>query len=161
MSVLIIFESFYGNTELVAHAIARGVGEHMAVEVTSIDSVGSDPLPADLNLLIVGGPTQGHGVEAAMKSFLDRLPAESIAGLPVASFDTRLNWPKLLSGAASKGIADRLTRKGALLVSAPESFLVESKDGPLLAGEEERAEQWGQRLAAFVTSGQRTAVVGP
>ena len=51
-----------------------------------------------------------------MKAFLDRLPAGSLEGVMAAAFDTRIDWPKLLSGAASKGIAQRLEAKGARLI---------------------------------------------
>ena len=101
-------------------------------------------------MLIVGGPTYAHGVEASMKAFLDRLPDRALDGVAAAAFDTRLDWPKFLSGAASKGIAERLQHKGARMVTEPASFLVKDKDGPLLDGEEERAEAWGRHLATLV-----------
>lgn len=146
MGTLVIYESMYGNTEQIARAIADGLGAAGSVEVRSMQAAGE--LPAGLELLVVGGPTYAHGVEASMKMFLDGLPSNVLDGVRAAAFDTRLNWPKLLSGAASKGIADRLERKGALIVADPESFLVEDKDGPLLAGELERAAAWGRSLAA-------------
>lgn len=153
MGILIVYESMYGNTARIAAAIGEGLGESVPVEVRAIAEVGT--LPADIDLLIVGGPTYAHGVEASMKAFLDRMPAGSLAGVAATAFDTRLDWPRLLSGAASKGIAQRLERKGARIVTDPESFLVEDKDGPLLAGEEERALEWGRRLATLVVPAAR------
>jgi hypothetical protein len=105
--------------------------------------------------LVVGGPTYAHGVEASMKAFLDGLTAGSLVGVAAAAFDTRLNWPKLLSGTASAGIAARLQDKGARMITEPASFLVADKDGPLLHGEEARAAAWGRHLAALVAPAGR------
>ena len=55
----------------------------------------------------------------------------------------------LLSGRASRGIADRLRRHGYRLVAEPESFLV-NKSNQLLPSELERATAWGAGLLAAV-----------
>ena len=148
MNGLVVYESMFGNTERVAEAIGAALGDRDSIAVKTISEI--DELPRDLDLLVVGGPTYAHGVEAAMKAFLDRLPAGSLAGVMAAAFDTRIDWPKLLSGAASKGIAQRLQHKGARLIAGPESFRVADKDGPLVEGEEARAIAWGRTLAALV-----------
>ena len=150
MTILVAYASMFGNTARVARAIGEALGENHSVDLKPIGEI--DELPADLEALIVGGPTYAHGVEPAMKAFLDRLQPGSLQHVAVAAFDTRVNWPKLLSGAASKGIAERLEHKGARMISRPESFLVEDKDGPLLAGEEERAAEWGRHLATQIAA---------
>jgi flavodoxin I len=148
MDVLIAYESMYGNTARIAQAIGTALRERCPVDVKAIDEI--DQLSPDVDVLIVGGPTYAHGVEASMKAFLDRLPAGALEGVTAAAFDTRLDWPKFLSGAASKGIAERLQHKGARMITDPASFLVEDKNGPLLDGEEERAAAWGRHLATLV-----------
>lgn len=100
-------------------------------------------LPEDLDLLVLGAPTQAHGVEAKMRAFLDGLPPSRLDHLRVAVFDTRMRWPKLLSGSAAEGMAKILTRYGATMVDGPESFFVEDKEGPLREGEADRAADWG------------------
>jgi flavodoxin I len=99
---------------------------------------------------VLGAPTQRHGLEDTMRRFLDSLPPERLSGLPVAVFDTRMHWPKLLSGSAGDGIASRLTAFGARLLEEPESFFVADKEGPLREGETERAAEWGRRLQAHL-----------
>lgn len=148
MNVLIVYESMYGNTARVAKAIGAGLGDQLTVELKTIDAIAT--IPGNADVLIVGGPTYAHGVEAAMKAFLDGIPDGALEGVPTAAFDTRLDWPKLLSGAASKGIAQRLARKGARMIAEPESFRVEDKDGPLLDGEERRATEWGRQIATML-----------
>jgi hypothetical protein len=64
-----------------------------------------------------------------------------------AAFDTRVDMPVALSGRAGRGIERRLRRKGFEMISDPESFLVD-KQNHLLDGEEQRALEWGRKLAA-------------
>ena len=144
MNALVLYHSEFGNTERIAHSIAAALAGSGAVETRSIAELTA--IPAGVDLLVVGGPTQGHGVDADLARFLDRLPGTALDGVAVAAFDTRLTWPRFLSGAAAPGIAKRLEAKGARLVAPPESFLVTGKEGPLVEGEAERAGAWGREL---------------
>jgi hypothetical protein len=71
-------------------------------------------------------------------------------GLPVAAFDTRIDKPRLLTGAASFGIAKLLRRRGCRIAAPAESFFVGtgSADAGPAPGELERAEAWGAALGA-------------
>ena|SRR5215204_4922092 len=146
MRALVIYDSLYGNT---AH-IAQAIGGALSAEVHPITEVNT--IPAKLDLLVIGGPTQGHGIDQPLKDFLSELPGESFEGVAVAAFDTRLHWPEFLSGSAAKEIAKRLKENGAHLVAAPESFFVDGKEGPLSAGELDRATQWAGQLARIMVS---------
>ena len=84
----------------------------------------------------------------AVVRFLDRL-SSMVATRGAAAFDTRVHWPRLLSGAAADGIAQRLRTMGARLVAPPESFIVSIKP-ELLPGELQRARAWGASLANHV-----------
>jgi flavodoxin len=145
MNALVVYDSMFGNTEQIARAIGAAIEEGGPVDVRSITEVSS--LPPGLDLLVVGGPTQAHGVDQALKAFLDALPPEAVRGVAVAAFDTRFRWPVLVSGSAARGIAKRLDQKGARLVAEPESFFVEHKGGPLAEGELGRAASWARHLA--------------
>ncbi len=144
MKVLVVYDSFYGNTAQVARAIgAVAAGE---VEVLSV----SEAKPTELrsfDLVIVGSPTQGGRATEAMRAFLASVPA--LDGASVAVFDTRLEarWVKIFHYAAGK-LADELKELGATLAAEPESFIVKGKKGPLVAGELERAAAWGRSLLA-------------
>ena len=61
MRALVVFESMFGNTEKIAGAVARGLQQE-GVD-TGLVEVRSAPrhLPADLDLLVVGGPTHAFG----------------------------------------------------------------------------------------------------
>jgi multimeric flavodoxin WrbA len=180
MKALVIYESVYGNTHLIAGAIADGMRRRVDVTVVPVDDVTANLLDAS-DVIIVGGPTHVHGmsrastrkaaVEAAGKAG-SPLVVESAADGPglrewfaslrplvkrAAAFDTRVDVPAALSGRASKGIARALRRHGATLIAEPESFLV-TKGDRLVAGEEARAHAWGEYLSAeLVTSAGRGA----
>ena len=170
MKVAIVYESLYGNTRRIAEAVAtglRGAGEVTLVEVRDA----SPETAADADLLVVGGPTHVHGLSSRrsregaagdahgtpgrrapdvegppLRDWLDGLAGGH--GVAVAAFDTRLDKPKLLVGSAAKGITRRLRRLGYDPVDE-ESFLVAGAEGPLLPGELERAQAWGERLASI------------
>lgn len=174
MRVVIVYESMYGNTHLIASAI--GTGFKPAADVTVVPVSEADPeLLRDADLLVVGGPTHAHG----MSRSATRKGAAEAAGQPdstltldpdalgpglrdwfgtlghhqamAAAFDTRLTGPPALTGRASKGIARELRHHGFGMAADPESFLV-TKESHLAADEEARARAWGERLAVGVTA---------
>ncbi|MGQ9585176.1 MAG: flavodoxin family protein [Anaerolineae bacterium] len=157
MKTLVIYDSFYGNTEQIAQAIGRGLGPPEEVEVRRVGDVQPAHLTG-LNWLVVGSPTRGFRPSPAVTNFLKGLPADGLRKVKVAAFDTRVdvrqvNSPILtfmvrLFGYAAKPIADRLTKKGGQLALPPEGFIVEGTEGPLREGELERATDWARQLLA-------------
>jgi len=168
MKAVVVYESMYGNTHLIADAIAEGLRPHGDVVVVPVDHA-DGTLVADADLVVVGGPTHAHGMshestrkaaaEAAGKPGADleldpdaegpglRDWFESLAGVTkAAAFDTRVDVPAAFGGRASKGIARRLRHQGAKLVADPESFFV-TKQTHLEPHEADRAREWGAGLA--------------
>ena len=153
MKSLVIFDTFFGNTEKVARAISDSLGaESTAIRVTEAKH---EQLKG-LGLLVVGSPTRAFRPTKPLSQFLDGIPRDALRGVRVAAFDTRmsekeLNSPMLgfmvkLFGYASKPISDKLVRKGGELVAPPEGFIVEASEGPLRSGELERAAAWAKRI---------------
>lgn len=168
MRALVVYESMFGNTEAVAKAVADSLSEVLPAEVVEV-GVAPTPLPDDVGLLVVGGPTHAFGMSrpATRKSAADQAEGALVSArvgirewlreldLPrkpqAATFDTRVK-KRFLPGSAARGAARRLRRTGATLVLPPESFWVVGTPGPLQDGELDRARQWGARLAAAVRS---------
>jgi flavodoxin I len=157
MQTVVIYDSQYGNTEQIARAIAGGLGEDGSVEVLAASEVVGRPLERP-DLLLVGGPTQRHGMSPTLRTFLESLPRDSLRSTRAATFDTRYHMAAVLSGSAASQAAGHLRRAGCQLVAAPESFFVERDRPPkdekrrhglerLEPGELERAAEWGRRLA--------------
>jgi hypothetical protein len=182
MNAVVVYESMYGNTHLVADAVAGGLREGSIDEVAVVPvEDASWKLVADADLVVVGGPTHAHGmsrastrraaVDAAAKEGSD-LSLDADAEGPglrdwfetlgpltsVAAFDTRMKAPAALSGRASKGIARRLREHGGTLVVEPESFLV-TKENHLVDDEADHARTWGSRLAEAMAA-YRSATSG-
>jgi flavodoxin len=152
MQTLVIYDSKFGNTEKVARAIARGVGENSEVRVVSTDDAlrALEALASRPDLLLVGGPTQNRGPSAVLRAFVKALPA-ALRGIPTACFDTRYRGPILLMGSAGSAAAKALAKKGAEVIAPPESFFI-VRHGPmpqqtLEPGEIDGAEAWGRAIA--------------
>jgi hypothetical protein len=172
MKALVVYESMFGNTEKVARAVADGLRTRMEVEVVGADQAPA-PLGETVDLVVVGGPTHAFSMtrqntredairqgarsgseETGIREWIDHLASGPHAER-VATFDTRVartgGRVRHFPGSAAKAAAKGLRKHGYTALAEPESFWVEDTAGPLFPGEVERAEQWGEELAAAVT----------
>lgn len=169
MRTVVVYESMFGNTHEVAEQIAASFDELGEVSVYSTKTITPAEL-ADVQLLILGGPTHLHGMtskisrkSAAQTAIEDPTVdlddefggpglREWIRDLPpgngrfCAAFDTRAHMPEFLTGSAARGIARRLHHHGYVELLEHESFVL-TGNGPLSAAEIERAHAWGHALA--------------
>lgn len=166
MKALVVYESMYGNTAEIAMAIGRGLQMGGAeIVVAPVDDVEA-ARASEVDLFVVGGPTHAHGMSrpatreqalrdgknkyedptegSGLRVWMDGLPDGR--GTTAAAFDTRMKGPKMLTGSAAKGIAERLARHGYRATGQPGSFLV-TKQSTLVDGERERAYAWALDLA--------------
>lgn len=148
MKTLVVYGTRYGNTEKIALAISTGIRTVGVVEMLAVEKTRPVQI-SEYDLVVVGGPTEGHGTTEPIAAFLDEV-GEGFSGVTVATFDTRLRWPKWISGSAADSIAGRLEKVGAKLIVPPASFIVTGKPTALEPGELERAEAWGRALAIKV-----------
>jgi len=170
MRVLVVYESMYGNTHVVAGNIADGLRAAHEVTLVPVADATAD-LVAGADLLVVGAPTHMHGLSTASSRQTARktaakpesgLTLDPGAGGPAlrdwltgigrvhalaAAFDTRLTGAPVLTGRASRGVSKLLRRHGYRLITTPESFLV-TRLNTLANGEASRARGWGAALAA-------------
>ena len=185
MRAVVVYESMYGNTHLIADAVAdglRSVGD-VDADVVAVGHASSDAL-AGADVIVVGGPTHVHGMtrpstrkaaaEAAAEpeSEVELEPDaegeglrewfDTVSALPrrAAAFDTRMEGPVLVTGRASKGITKRLRHHGCELLDEPRSFLV-TKDNHLEDHEVDEARSWGRRLGVAMGGGQEDGAVPP
>lgn len=157
MKALIIYDSFFGNTEQIAQAIGNALGSQEDLEILRVSNVKPEQLTG-LRLLIVGSPTRAFRPTPAISRLLGSIPKHGLKGVKVAAFDTRISMndvdsrilPPLVKvfGYAAKPIADRLKKKGGELAIPPEGFFVEGSEGPLKEGELERAADWAKQIIA-------------
>ena len=152
---LVIYDSFFGNTEKVACTI----GETLSAKVKNVVDVTIADLK-DLDLLVVGSPTRGFRPTPTIATFINSLPDDLLKEIKVAAFDTRIAAADVQSpaartflglaiktfGYAAKPFAKLLTRKGGTLVGEPDGFYVNDTKGPLKDAELARAKKWAKTL---------------
>ncbi len=156
MNILIVYDSQYGNTEQVAHAI--GEAARFAGPVRFLRVEPDIPVPiGEADLLIIGSPTQGWQPTPAMRALLATLGPEMPPDLAVVCFDTRFKKPRWLTGSAARSIERTFRALGIAPVVPPESFFVGGREGPLLEGELDRAAGWAWALLAKVEAPQLSA----
>lgn len=151
MNTLIIYDSKFGNTQTIAQAMAKTLGEQgHVVHLVQAEKADAFNLvnATDIELLIIGGPTQIHGVSPAMKALLNIIPPNALRGLPTVCFDTRYDSARWISGSAGYRMGQQLVDKGAYVVTQPESFFVGQTEGPLQPGELDRAIEWIESIVA-------------
>ena len=110
---------------------------------------------SDVDLLVIGSPTRGFQPTPNISEFIAAL-ARVPEGLTAAVFDTRLDletinppplrWVVEVGGYAATRMANGLKGLGIALRSDPGAFLVTGTEGPLKAGEIERAGDWAADL---------------
>jgi flavodoxin len=146
MEALVIYDPKFGNTQKIAEAIGEALRRYGTAKVYGLEKAFPEQF-GPIDLLVIGGPTQAHGVSARMRQFTDGIRAGT--GMMAATFDTRFRMPAVISGSAAKTIARRLKRAGVNVCVEPESFFVSRGGSPELeSGEVERAPAWGNRLAS-------------
>jgi Flavodoxin domain len=170
MRALVVYESMYGSTHVIADSIADGLRADYEVTVVPVAGATAE-LVAGADLLVAGAPTHMHGLpSAASRRRAVQTAAKAGSGLRLdpdvggpgmqdwlqdlaqrdglaAVFDTRVNGLAVFTGRASRRMARLLKRRGYRLVAAPQSFLVCSH-GTLLDGEASWARRWGMTLDA-------------
>ena len=158
MKSIVIYASRYGNTRQIAEAIVGALRPRSSALLLAADDT-PGYLPEGTDLVIVGGPTEQHGMTEAITRLFDRLGTDALDGVAAAAFDTRLRWPRWLSGSAGAGIAHKLRDAGAQVIAPQESFFIKGAMGTggrdtaeLDSGELERAAAWatkvGERMQA-------------
>ena len=168
MRAVIVFESEFGATRLVAEQIQAGIGEYVSAELVNVHDVATVSVGPE-DLLVVGAPTHARGLpssasradgaahrlatwrsrrlepeplEPGVREWLESLELD---GARCAAFTTRAQLPRILSGSASPGIRSRLRRSGGREIEPPQDFLVD-REGSLVVEEAECARDWGRKL---------------
>lgn len=164
MKALVVYESLWGNTAAVAHAIAEGIGPE-AKALSTGEATGA--VIADVDLIVAGAPVIGFRLpnedvrrnivtsearaptppdlsHPSMRSWLETLPYGHGQS---AAFETRIWWsPGGSTGAIERGLREA----GYTPIAKAQRFVVQGKYGPLRDGELENARQWGAELAKLM-----------
>jgi flavodoxin len=152
MKALVLYESMYGNTELVAKSIAAAI----KCKAKRFDEVNPSVLDK-YDLLILGSPVHGGRAAVTVNEFIKKIPDGCLEKVKVAAFDTRFDpndhglGLKILIKIikfASPRIENELVKKGGIPAGKPEGFIVTAKEGPLKDEELQRAKIWAEQLSS-------------
>ena len=146
MRALIVYESLYGNTHIIANSIAEGLRDKACdVHIVPVTRATAE-MARDTDLLIVGGPTHMHGMTSGSSR---RMGAEA-AGKPGSGLD-------LEPDAAGPGLREWLHGIGpasALPAAAFDTRFEGSRSSP---GGPARASPTGSASTATIWSPRRRA----
>jgi flavodoxin len=147
---LVVYDSVYGNTEKVARALAKGLGDGgVDVDCLRVDAVKFDEL-SGYDLLVVGSPVHAWSASKPMKGFLERLKSvEGLSGKKAFALDTKMSRSRLAGSAGGK-IEGKLKSLGLTIVKPHASAVVKGREGPLEEGAEETFKQLGAELAKMI-----------
>ena len=147
---LVIYDSVYGNTEKIARALAKGLGENrVEVDTLKADAVKFDEL-GKYDLFVVGGPVHAWNVTKPIKTFLEKLNTVSgLSGKKAFAFDTKMSKSGLAGSAGGK-IEASLKNMGLIIVKPHATGVVKGNEGPLEEGAEEAFTQIGAELAKTI-----------
>lgn len=158
MKILVIYDSVYGNTEKVAQVIYDQLSRANSTNLLRVSEVQKTDL-VGINMLVLGSPTHGGRPTPGMQGFMDGIQQDVLIGVKVATFDTRLKEEdqnfalRLLMktiGYASDKMMQLLEKNGGKKIAVPAGFMVTKKEGPIKAGEIEKAKDWAMEMLSKV-----------
>ena len=152
VKVFVVYDTKYGNTNIVAEGILEGLREVEGVE-TAISDVEKVDLGrvANSEAILIGTPNHMGGPAWTIRKFIDKLGKVDLKAEWAAVFDTYLggDFEK-----AVKKMEKRIREKipGLKLVSPGLSVRVEGMKGPIAEGELPKCREFGKKIATQITT---------
>ena len=144
---LIVYESKYGNTRLVAEKIAEGMSQVSEIEIELVELKDVNLNQVDeFDTILIGSPNHVGSPTRGIRKFIDKLGKSKTENKKVAVFDTYIgkDFEK-----AVKKMEKQIGAKvpGLILVAPGLSIRVDGMKGPVTDGELPKCEEFGIRLA--------------
>ena len=144
---IVVYESKYGSTKLVAESIIEGMRQ-----VSGVETVLSELKEVNLNQLIefdailVGSPKHIGSATRSIRKFIDKLGKLNLEGKLAAVFDTYIgkDFEKAVKK-MEKQIGERVP--GLKLATPCLSILVNGMEGPIAEGELPKCKEFGVKIA--------------
>lgn len=147
---IIIYESRWGNTKLVAENIGDGIKLGSPVEVVIKDIKNCDPTElAAYDAILIGSPNHMGGATRNIGSLVDKLGSLKLEGKTLTFFDTCMgnDYQKTINKLA--GMAGKKA-PGVKLITPGLSILVGGMKGPVSAAELAKCKEFGTKFAAQI-----------
>jgi len=148
MKVLVVYDTKYGNTKLVAETIGKGLEGVEGIETAfhDIEKLKLDDLPV-FDVVLIGSPNHFGRPVRSINRFIDRLGELDTRAKKAAVFDT------YLGGDFNKAVLkmeSRIKEKvpDLELISPGLSIKVEGTKGPIAYGELPKCRDFGNKIAS-------------
>ena len=155
MKILIIYDSYFGNTAKVAQTIKETMAGKSDVEVLKIDEYDKSRLQG-VDLLIAGSPTRAFSPTKKISSAIKSIRKTEAEGMSFAAFDTRISMDDInvkfirymqnKRGGAADILAKYLAKKSINMIVPPAGFIVAESEGPLKDGEDQKIKDWAKQI---------------
>ena len=146
--VLLVYESKYGNTKLVAETIAEGIKEASdnQTAIYELKEIVLKQSP-DFDVLLIGSPNHMGGPTGGIKKFISELGRLEVKGKYAAVFDTYM--AKDYEKAVRKMERQIGEKAPGLTLAAPGlSIRVDGMKGPISADELPKCKEFGVNIAS-------------
>ena len=144
LKVVIIYDTWYGNTARAAEAIGEGMKEAgLQVELRRVKDVKPEDVTA-FDVIVMGSPTHAGGMSEDMRSFVTALKRLTLEGKKGATFDTRYVGEEV---GAAVVMEMAMMELGVDVVVPGSPFRVEGPQGPIVEGELAKCKEFGQAIA--------------
>ena len=154
--VLVVYESKYGNTRLVAEKIIEGMKQvsGLEAELAEVKKVALDRL-AQFDAILTGSPNHMGRATGSIRKFIDSLGKLNLEGKKIAVFDTYMgaDFEK-----AVKKMEKQIKEKAPQLklIAPGLSIRVAGMKGPVAEGELDRSKDFGSKIASLLHTGHNS-----
>ena len=148
--VIVVYESKYGNTKLVAETIIEGMREVSGIEavLSELKEVDLDQV-REFDAILVGSPNHIGNATRSIRKFIDELGKLRLEGKMIAVFDTYIggDFEKAVRK-MEKQISEKAP--GLKVVAPGLSIRVKGMKGPIAEGELPKCKEFGGKIATQI-----------
>jgi len=148
VKVLVVYDTKYGNTRLVAEKIVEGISEVEGVKtaISDVEEVNLEKV-ADYDAIWIGSPSHIGIPARSIRKFIDKLGKFDLKAKWVAVFDTNFGGPNFDKDVKKmeKRIGEKVPRL-KLMISGL-SIKVGGMKGPIVEGELPKCKDFGRKIA--------------
>ncbi len=150
LNVLIVYESKYGNTKLVAETIGEGMKEVEGIDVTikNFEEINIHNLN-NFDAILIGSPNHYFKQTRAIKNFINQLATTSLKGKSFAVFDTHL---KSIRHRAVENMEKQIMKNipNMKLITSGLKIRVNGIKGPITEGELPKCIEFGKLVVTKI-----------
>ena len=146
-SLIIVYDTKYGNTKLVAEKILEAINQasKITTEISDIKDVKIDKI-TNFDAIVIGTPNHWGGPVRGVKKLIDKLGKADLKAKGIVVFDTYI---KTDFEKAVKKMENRISEKipNLKIITPGLSIKVDDMKGPVTRGEFLKAEEFGKKIA--------------